>query len=51
MTELSFRQATRADLESIVRLLAADVLGSQRERFELPLPATYLKAFEAIELS
>ena len=33
----------------IVRLLADDPLGSQRERYELPLPDAYLAAFEAID--
>lgn len=45
---LAFRGATREDLTEIVRLLADDPLGSQRERYELPLPATYIRAFEAI---
>ena len=43
-----FRQATRADLPSIVRMLADDDLGSQRERVENPLPASYYSAFEQI---
>lgn len=43
-----FRLATAADLPSIVRLLADDALGAQRERLEDPLPAAYLAAFEAI---
>jgi ribosomal protein S18 acetylase RimI-like enzyme len=46
---LSFRAATRDDLPAIVRLLADDDLGRQRERFELPLPAGYLEAFAAID--
>jgi len=46
--ELSFRPATEKDLDCIVRMLADDVLGSQRERYEQPLPSSYLKAFEAI---
>ncbi|HMJ07722.1 MAG TPA: GNAT family N-acetyltransferase [Pyrinomonadaceae bacterium] len=45
---LTFRRATSSDLPDIVRLLADDVLGSTRERYERPLPATYLKAFEEI---
>lgn len=46
---LKFRQATQADLPEIVRMLADDFLGSQRERYENPLPESYLKAFAEIE--
>lgn len=49
MSGVVFRPAQRADLPSIVRMLAEDDLGSQRERFADPLPATYFKAFEAID--
>ncbi len=45
---IQFRLATRADVPAIVRLLAEDKLGSQRERFETPLPQAYYAAFEAI---
>ena len=45
---LKFRQAMREDLPEIVRMLADDFLGAQRERFEDPLPESYLKAFEEI---
>jgi ribosomal protein S18 acetylase RimI-like enzyme len=41
-----FRTATREDLPQIVRLLAEDPLGAQRERFEEPLPQAYLDAYE-----
>jgi len=44
-----FRLATREDLPAIVRLLAEDELGAQRERFEIPLPQAYYGAFEAID--
>ena len=44
-----FRLAKRADLPSIVRMLADDDLGSQRERYEDPLPEEYFAAFEQIE--
>jgi GNAT superfamily N-acetyltransferase len=44
-----FRQATRADIPSIVRLLADDALGSQRERYQAPLPEPYNVAFRQIE--
>ena len=47
--EVLFRLATRADLPSIVRMLADDDLGSQREKFEEPLPEPYYSAFEQID--
>ena len=43
-----FRLATRDDLPSIVRMLADDDLGSQREHYEDPLPDPYYSAFEQI---
>jgi len=46
--EITFRLATRADLPSIVRMLADDDLGTQRERYDDPLPQTYYAAFEQI---
>lgn len=46
---MKFRKANREDLEDIVALLAADVLGSTREQFVLPLPESYIKAFENID--
>lgn len=46
---LKFRQATLEDLTEIVRMLADDFLGAQRERFENPLPESYLKAFAEID--
>jgi ribosomal protein S18 acetylase RimI-like enzyme len=45
---LEFRQATREDLPEIVRMLADDFLGATRERYENPLPESYVKAFEEI---
>lgn len=36
--EITFREAAKPDLEQIVEMLSDDVLGSKRERFELPLP-------------
>jgi len=48
ITGISFRIATREDLPSIVRLLADDDLGSQRERVEAPLPESYYLAYEVI---
>jgi ribosomal protein S18 acetylase RimI-like enzyme len=47
--EIIFRLATCADLLSIVRMLADDDLGSQRERYENPLPESYYAAFERID--
>jgi GNAT superfamily N-acetyltransferase len=44
-----FRLAKRDDLPAIVRMLADDDLGSQRERYEEPLPKSYITAFEQIE--
>ena len=50
MTEpiLSFRPATRDDVPLIVRMLADDLLGAKRERYETPLPESYMAAFDAI---
>jgi ribosomal protein S18 acetylase RimI-like enzyme len=48
-SDLVFRRATRADLPSVVRMLADDDLGSQREQFETPLPEPYYTAFEQID--
>jgi GNAT superfamily N-acetyltransferase len=45
---LLFRLAVRDDLPAIVRMLADDELGSQRERFEDPLPGSYYSAFDVI---
>jgi GNAT superfamily N-acetyltransferase len=46
--EIVCRLAKREDLPSIIRMLSDDDLGSQRERFEDPLPETYYTAFEQI---
>ena len=46
--DIIFRPAERADLPSIVRLLADDERASQRERCEDPLPESYYAAFEKI---
>ncbi|HAV77007.1 MAG TPA: GNAT family N-acetyltransferase [Anaerolineae bacterium] len=50
MNEVNFRLARHDDLPSIVRLLADDELGSQRERYEDPLPDSYFNAFEQIDI-
>lgn len=46
--KLEFKIATEQDLVQIVAMLADDVLGSKRERYEQPLPESYIKAFQAI---
>lgn len=43
-----FRLGQREDLPAIVRLLADDILGAERERVETPLPARYEAAYQAI---
>ena len=43
------RIAIPEDMTVIVRMLADDFLGSQRERLEDPLPESYLRAFREIE--
>ena len=48
MTSVHFRLARREDLPDIVRMLADDELGSQRERCEEPLHESYYRAFEQI---
>jgi len=44
-----FRLARRTDLPALVRMLADDDLGRQRERYETPLPESYYVAFEKID--
>jgi GNAT superfamily N-acetyltransferase len=46
---LVIRRATRGDIPAIVRLLADDELGQERESAEEPLPPSYFAAFEAID--
>ena len=43
------REARRGDVPAIVRLLADDELGQQRELPSDPLPASYWAAYEAID--
>ena len=45
----NFRVASSDDLPTIVRLLADDFLGQQREDLPEPLNENYLKAFREIE--
>ena len=49
VSDVTFRLAKREDLPSIVRMLADDELGSQRERYEYPIPEPYYAAFEQID--
>ena len=49
MSEVSFRRAAPSDLSILVRLLADDPLGAEREEFTDPLPPSYARAFERIE--
>lgn len=49
MTNIIFRTAKLDDLPDVVRMLADDFLGQQRERYEDPLPESYVKAFEEID--
>ena len=49
MSDLLFRDATRADLPKLVASLADDPLGATREQYEDPLPAAYEAAFDAID--
>ena len=46
---ITFRKAKLDDLPDIVRMLADDFLGQTRERFEYPLPDSYVAAFREIE--
>lgn len=45
---LIIRKAIRSDVPKIVRLLANDFLGAQRESYIDPLPEAYYKAFNEI---
>ena len=47
-TDLLIRNATAEDLPAIVRLLADDELGSQREKYTNPLPRSYYATFVQI---
>ena len=46
---ITIRRARRDDVGAIVRMLADDPLGQGRERLDDPLPASYFKAFEALD--
>jgi GNAT superfamily N-acetyltransferase len=47
--EVTFREATRADVPVIVRLLADDPLGATRESPGEVIPGAYFDAFDAID--
>jgi ribosomal protein S18 acetylase RimI-like enzyme len=47
--KLTFREAKEQDLDNIVKMLSDDILGSKRERYEQPLPESYIKTFRAID--
>jgi N-acetylglutamate synthase-like GNAT family acetyltransferase len=49
ISSITIRHARRDDVSVIVAMLADDPLGSARERLEDPLPASYFRAFEALE--
>jgi GNAT superfamily N-acetyltransferase len=49
MTDIVFRRAASSDLPAIVRLLAEDELGREREDARLPLDQAYVEAFRAID--
>ncbi len=49
ISSITMRHARRDDVGAIVAMLADDPLGSARERLEDPLPASYFRAFEALE--
>jgi GNAT superfamily N-acetyltransferase len=48
MPEITFRTAELTDLPTLIEMLADDALGAARERFQVPLPPAYERAFEAI---
>jgi ribosomal protein S18 acetylase RimI-like enzyme len=49
ISSITIRHARRDDVGVIVAMLADDRLGSGRERLDDPLPASYFRAFEALE--
>ncbi len=46
---INYRKADKTDLTTLVKMLADDSLGAQRENPELPLSDDYLQAFSAID--
>lgn len=47
---ITIRKAVREDVSKIVRLLAQDPLGKQRESYHEPLSDQYYNAFEQIDM-
>ena len=47
--DISFRDACKEDVYQLVKMLADDTLGSQRENLARPLEQSYLDAFDTIE--
>ncbi len=45
---MKFRKATKADVPSIVQMIADDELGKLRENYQEPLPDVYYQAFANI---
>jgi len=45
---MKFRKSERKDVIHIVKMLAQDKLGSQREQYDDPLPQQYYDAFDRI---
>ncbi|WP_405609307.1 GNAT family N-acetyltransferase [Polaribacter sp. Asnod1-A03] len=45
---MNYRKATEKDLTAIVKMMADDVLGKKKEKFQSPLPIEYVKAFQNI---
>ncbi len=46
---MKFRKATKNDISAIVAMMADDMLGKNREKFEDPLPQAYIQAFKKID--
>ena len=46
--KLIFREAKESDLPTLIKLLADDQLGSERESASLPLDQAYIDAFQSI---
>lgn len=47
--KISFREALEADLPRLVKMLAADQLGSKREDMSQPLNSRYISMFDEIQ--
>jgi GNAT superfamily N-acetyltransferase len=46
---MKIRKAEKKDLSSIVEMIADDSLGAKRELYQLPLPSSYIDAFDRIQ--